>query len=135
MFCKNLHVKKCKKCSICLSQFFCVQQNTTRTYFSLVKFSVLSFKIKIRKFWCPCSPMEKKVEHFFQKNWFTKMHIAKNAHLRIPSNFAKIDFNTCVKFFICKTRGLLPRFKMAENVVFWRLLREFVTFLHSVFSF
>ena len=41
------------------------------------------------------------------------MHIAKNAHLRIPSNFAKIDFNTCVKFFICKTRGLLPRFKMA----------------------
>ena len=62
----------------------------------------------------PCSPMATKVEHFFQKNWFTKTHISKNVHLGFSSNFAKINFNICVKFSICKTRGLLPRFKMAS---------------------
>ena len=58
--------------------------------------------------------MGTKVEFFFQKNWFTKTYISKNVHLGFSSNFAKINFNICVKVSISKTGENLPGFEMAS---------------------
>ena len=121
MFCKNLHVEKCKKCSICLSQFFCVQQNTTQTYFSLVKFSVLSLKIKITKVRQVPAPLWRQKWNIFfkktglQKLIYLKMYISDFLQILPKStsmNVLKFSFIKQVKFCLVSKWRLCSKWRL-----------------------
>jgi hypothetical protein len=116
VFFEKPHIEKQDLFCSCVLQILCVEQNYSKTSYSEVKFSALSFKIKIKMIWPPLLPYNANYGTFLSKKRslqnqkYLKMYISDFLQILQKINFnigLQVPFLKHVEFcFVSKWRQI-----------------------------